>query len=243
MKSVFTTLVIILVLTAIALFTVMYGGIFNVAATQNHTKLTHWILSATRESSIEKRAAGIEVPNLDDREMIKNGFRSYREMCAVCHTPPGVKDSPIAQGLNPPPPNLAAEAAELSDAELFWVIKNGIRMTGMPAWGVTHGDAELWDIVAFVKALPDISKEQYQELDRTTEAGHSHAGGSHDMGGHEAGGHDAGGHDTSSREHGHDTGQKVDDHGSESPAATAAEQTDKASDHHDDGHSHGEHTH
>ncbi len=236
MKSVFTTLVVILIFGVITLFTVMYGGVFNVAATQNHTKLTHWILSATRESSIEKRAAGIEVPDLAGREKIVNGFRSYREMCAVCHTPPGAEDSPIARGLNPPPPNLADEAAELDDAELFWVIKNGIRMTGMPAWGVTHGDEELWDIVAFVNALPDISKEQYQELERTTEAGHSHGAGGHDMGGHEGDGHDMnnmGSHDDGAADH----------HATEAPAASRPQGAQKADDHHDDGHGHGEHSH
>jgi mono/diheme cytochrome c family protein len=261
MKSAFITLLVVALLGVISLFAVIYNGTFNVAATENHSRLTKWIFSAARESSIEKHAAGIEVPNLNDEKKIKNGFRSYREMCAVCHTPPGDDDSPIAQGLNPRAPNLGCEAEELSDAELFWVIKNGIRMTGMPAWGVTHGDKEIWAVVAFVKALPKMTAEQYKALDRSTEAGHSHGANAHDMGmmeEHGAGGHghdmgkkeedEAGGHgndkgkmeEAEAGDHSHDTGKKEEDEAGDHSHGTGKKDETEAGDH---GHSHGTHTH
>jgi len=258
MKSAFITLLVIALLSIISVLTVIYRGTFNVAATENHSKLTRWILAAARESSIEKHAAGIDVPNLNDEKKIKNGFRSYREMCAVCHTPPGDDDSPIAQGLNPQAPNLACEAEELSDAELFWVIKNGIRMTGMPAWGVTHGDKEIWDVVAFVKALPTMTAEQYKALDRSTEAGHSHGANAHDMGKTEEHEADSHGHDKGETEeaeggdHGHDKGKMEEDktggHSHDQAEAEeqpiAAKRDLKKADHHStNGHSHGTHTH
>jgi len=258
MKSAYITLLVIALLSIISVFTVIYRGTFNVAATEHHSKLTRWILAATRESSIEKRAAGIEIPDLKDENKLKDGFRSYREMCAVCHTPPGGEDSPIAQGLNPRAPNLACEADELSDAELFWVIKNGIRMTGMPAWGVTHGDKEIWDVVAFVKTLPKMTAEQYKEMDRSTKAEHSHGANGHDMGEmeeHEAGDHS---HDKGKMEeaeaggHGHDKGKMEEDktgghshnHAEAGERPIAAKRDLRKADHHStNGHSHGKHAH
>ena len=70
----------------------------------------------------------------------------------------------MGQGLNPPAPDLAESAAKMSAAELFWVTKNGIKMTGMPAWGATHADNAIWPVVAFMTKLPELNASQYQEL-------------------------------------------------------------------------------
>ena len=85
-------------------------------------------------------------------------------MCVTCHGSPGTPASEIGQGLSPYPPELANETLEASDAELFWVIKNGIRMTGMPAFGLTHEDEDLWAVVAFLKTLPRLSQQEYQAM-------------------------------------------------------------------------------
>ena len=175
MKIVITTLGSIITVAIFIGLTVMYTGAFNVATTWKDPALLRWILVTTRESSIERRAQAVQAPALDSESRVYNGFRSYREMCANCHTPPGSKQSPVAKGLNPTPPNLSKdEGHNMSTAELFWVIKNGIRMTGMPAWGPSHSDEELWDIVAFVEALPKISAADYRELDRRMLPGHGH---------------------------------------------------------------------
>jgi len=180
MKTIIGTLVLAIAFAGLTVLLVIYTGTFNVASTWEDPASVHWVLETTRENSIERRAASIEVPPTKGDKQIDTGFRSYREMCALCHTPPGGIDSPIAKGLNPVPPDLAESAKHMSAAELFWATKNGIRMTGMPAWGVTHKDSELWDIIAFVMKLPEMSKSEYLALDARLEKGHDHAGGGHD---------------------------------------------------------------
>ena len=175
MKIVSVTLGTIVVLGILMVLAVMYSGIFNVATAWQDPPLLRWVLVTTRESSIERRAQAIQVPALDRVKQIENGFRSYREMCAICHTPPGGKQSPLAKGLNPEPPDLSEDEDHMSAAGLFWVIKHGIRMTGMPAWGPTHDDTELWDIVAFVKTLPKMSAVDYRALESRLPQGHDDA--------------------------------------------------------------------
>ena len=172
-----TVILAILILIA-SIIPVIFFGAFNVSAQWEDPPWLKELIIATREASIEKRAEDIDVPKLGTVEQIENGFRSYREMCAVCHVPPGGTKSPIALGLKPAPPDLSVVRDHaMSESELFWIIKNGIRMTGMPAWGASHGDDELWDIVSFVKALPGIDAAGYQKLDRETSPGHGHTSG------------------------------------------------------------------
>ncbi|MEX2365632.1 MAG: cytochrome c, partial [Pseudohongiellaceae bacterium] len=85
-------------------------------------------------------------------------------MCVGCHLAPGKDTSEIHQGLSPQPPKLAKRAKQRTLEEIFWVTRHGIKMTGMPAWGVTHDDTQLWAIAAFVKQLPELSAEQYQAM-------------------------------------------------------------------------------
>jgi len=113
------------------------------------------------------------VPDLSDGELRLAGINDFDSMCAECHTVPGKSPSPLAQGLNPPAPDLAEEALEEPPEVLFWVTKNGIRMTGMPAWGVTHNDDEIWPVIAFLQVLPDLDGIAYQEMLEEAE-GHGH---------------------------------------------------------------------
>lgn len=172
MKQAVLTLGIIIVVAVFAMLAVLYTGVFNVATAWRDPPLLRWVLVTTRESSIERHAQAVHAPALDGAARIDNGFRGYREMCVICHGTPGGKPSPLAKGLNPEPPDLTKDEDHMSDAELFWVTKNGIRMTGMPAWGPSHGDEELWDIVAFVKALPNMSAADYLALDHRLPPGH-----------------------------------------------------------------------
>ena len=151
---------------------VIYTGGYDVSATRQDPALLRWVLVSVRESSVERRARDVQVPVLQGEDRLEHGFRSYREMCVVCHGRPGGERSPLAKGLNPQAPDLSRPDHDMSAGELFWVMKNGIRMTGMPAWGRTHSDAELWDLVAFVKALPSMSAAQYGALDRRLPHGH-----------------------------------------------------------------------
>ncbi|HXG78947.1 MAG TPA: cytochrome c [Methyloceanibacter sp.] len=139
-------------------------GLYNVAADVPHTQPVYWLLETARERSIEARAKNITVPgDLSDPNRIASGAGQYAEMCADCHLAPGMKRTEIARGLYPRAPELR-RGTDLTPAEQFWVVKHGLKMTGMPAWGVTHSDELLWDVVAFLRRLPDLTPEQYQEL-------------------------------------------------------------------------------
>ena len=113
-------------------FVFIWFGIFNVAATEQHSDLTLWLISVVRDRSIAVRATSPSEPSLKDPQRVNGGFRSYHTMCAVCHSVPGHKASPTRKGLNPKPPRLYAKQVQRrSDTELYWIIKHGIRMTGM----------------------------------------------------------------------------------------------------------------
>ncbi len=109
------------------------------------------------------------VPNLDDPQMLASGGADYNEMCSGCHMKPGREQSEIRQGLYPQPPNLARGGDDhgddkREDAERFWIIKHGIKASAMPAWGLTHDDARIWAMVAFIRRLPELTPDQYQIL-------------------------------------------------------------------------------
>ena len=160
--------------TAGALATIfVYSGTFNVAADVPHSALTSRLMEVVRDRSIAARVKDIEVPKLDDSQLIAEGAEHYAAMCADCHLAPGVGRSDIRDGLYPAPPNLT-ERIPVGDAEMFWVIKHGIKMSAMPAWGRTHDDPSIWGLVAFVRRLPELSSEQYQALVKATAKSHRH---------------------------------------------------------------------
>ena len=157
---------------AAALGTVLLG-LPDVAATTPHWKVTRWVLSTTMENAVERRAAALPAPeDLADPVRVRAGAAAYDDMCSVCHAAPGTDAGPIAEGLLPEPPELAEEAEEWTPAELFWITKHGVRMTGMPAFGPSHEDPDLWDLVAFLRKLPDLSPAEYRALLDRREAEH-----------------------------------------------------------------------
>lgn len=149
---------------AVATLGFVYSGIFNIAATATHDPVTNWLLTKTRDRSIDVRSQGIEIPDLENEELQLAGINDFNSMCAGCHTAPGRLPSPLARGLNPPAPDLAESALAKPPEVLFWVTKNGIRMTGMPAWGLSHADDKIWPVIAFLQVLPDLDGEAYQEM-------------------------------------------------------------------------------
>jgi mono/diheme cytochrome c family protein len=150
----------------------IYAGIYNVAADIPHTQPVYWLLEVTTERSIAVRARDIVVPNnLADAKRISSGAGQYAEMCAGCHLAPGMKRTEISRGLYPRAPELR-RGNDLTPAEEFWVVKHGIKMTGMPAWGVTHSDKLLWDVVAFLRKLPELTPKQYETLVKSAPSHH-----------------------------------------------------------------------
>ena len=150
----------------------------TVASTTPHWPVTTWLLETARTRSIKAQAAGIAVPpRLNDPAKVLIGVEHYAAHCAVCHGAPGVPKGDIARGLYPPPPDLAKAAPLYAPAELFWILKHGVKMTGMPAWN-DHSDDELWATVGFLEKLPGMSEEDYAKLVTANIAhgAHHHAG-------------------------------------------------------------------
>jgi len=170
-KGIFSLAVVIV----IAGFMFVWFGVFNVSATDKHWSITNAFLELVRDRSISARAEELSVPNIADTARIKRGAANYEAMCAQCHLAPGVDSSELYQGLNPKPPILYKDA-NFADKpnETFWVIKNGIKMTGMPAWGINNSDEQIWDMIALVSALDTMTAAQYQEL--VASGKHTHKG-------------------------------------------------------------------
>jgi mono/diheme cytochrome c family protein len=150
----------------------IYAGAYNIAADAPHTSAVFWLLQTTRSRSIAVRADEVgPSPDLTDGERIAAGAGLYSEMCSQCHLAPGMERTEISQGLYPRAPELA-EGSALTPAEKFWVIKHGIKMTGMAAWGPTHNDTLIWDMVAFLEKLPSLDAARYQALVKSAPEDH-----------------------------------------------------------------------
>jgi len=154
---------------------IIYSGIYDVSASVPHSGPAAWVLSTTMRESVTRRARGIEVPNLYERQVQLAGINDYDAMCTECHGSPSAQLSALALGLNPTPPDLVESVKRMTAAEVFWVTKHGVRMTGMPAWGESHSDDQLWPIVAVVLLLPELDADQYKALLRSAENHGHHA--------------------------------------------------------------------
>jgi mono/diheme cytochrome c family protein len=158
-------LAISLGILAIGAILFMRLGVFNVSATDPHWPITYKILEMARDWSVEARAANIPVPPLDSEKLVKDGAVYYHHTCRLCHGGPRLPRADFAKGLYPVPPGLtAAETINLKDPELFWIVKHGIKMTGMPSFGVVRDDQDLWSLVAFLRKYPALTVDQYEEI-------------------------------------------------------------------------------
>ncbi len=168
------TLLAVAIAAAAGLAAFIYSGTYPIGADVPHTKFTYWALETLRDRSIERASEDIQVPSLDDPELLLSGGPDYNEMCSGCHLKPGKGKSDFSIGLYPAPPNLTEDADD--PREQFWVIKHGIKASGMPAWGPSHDDQRIWAMVAFLQKLPELTPQQYQILTARGEedSGHHH---------------------------------------------------------------------
>ena len=176
MRTVIATLGAVLALVFIAGLGLIFSGFYHIEANAPHWAITNWILETIRDRSIKAHAAGIEAPpGLDDPATLVAGTEHFAAHCAICHGAPGVPKGEIAHGLYPQPPDLARASERYTLAELFWILKHGIKMTGMPSWS-DHSDDELWATVAFIEKLPGMTPEEYGKLVMASIAygGHHH---------------------------------------------------------------------
>lgn len=178
MKYTMKTMLLLVILLAIGLLAAaafVHFGIFNIAADEPHSKAVHHLVETVRERSIVMRSPDIEVPPLNKAELIISGATEYNEMCTGCHLRPGLENTELREGLYPQPPNLSMVKRD-DPRETFWIIKHGLKMTGMPAWGKTHDDGRIWAMVAFLQQLPRLTPAQYEALADPGESEHEHDG-------------------------------------------------------------------
>jgi len=155
---------VLAILAAIAAGIYFFGGYYSVAAATPNPGLIDWALGRTRVASVAHHAPRSSPVRLDDPAVVRDGARAYSELgCVNCHGAPGVDWAKFSEGLRPDPPDLKDIAKELEPGEIFWVVKNGINMTGMPSFGLIKAeDNKMWAIAAFVKKLPIVSPEDYK---------------------------------------------------------------------------------
>lgn len=144
---------------------VVYSGVYNVGAIRDDTAIEKWILTAAMMNSVKAHAEPITLPaGFKDDEHVREGFHLFDEMCVQCHGAPGKKRGEVGLGLRPQPPSLSETVHRWNAAQLFWIVKHGLRATGMPSFAGTHTENQLWSLVAFVQKLPGISSDRYRAL-------------------------------------------------------------------------------
>ncbi len=216
----------------------VWSGIYNIGADDTHTKPVYALLQTLRERSIDTRAHKLQLPaNLNDPARIRQGAGNYNAMCTGCHLTPGAGETELSKGLYPAPPNLTKETVDAHEA--FWVIKHGIKASGMPAWGKSMDDEYIWNMAAFLQELPKLDKAQYEALVASS-GGHSHGGGETGGHSHAEGGEDH--HDEDAMDqheegdvHSHAAGEE---HGETSSSSTEAAPTAGKTHVHADGKTH-----
>jgi cytochrome c553 len=142
---------------------IAYSGIFNIAASAGHPAWLEWFLQFGKERSIKVNSKPVAPPKLDLAELVPLGAAHFQGTCAICHGAPGQPVNPIFGHMLPPPPDLQKHAPYWTREQLFWIVRHGIQFTGMPAWSGADRDDEVWAVVAFLEALPAMSKEDYRQ--------------------------------------------------------------------------------
>lgn len=141
---------------------VVLGGLYDVAANTPHLQPVHTLLETAMRQSVRLRASDIRPPPLDDAQLVARGAACYRAKCVQCHGAPGVAQGDIGKSMQPLPGPLVDARQRWHARELYWVTKNGIRMSGMPAWEYRLSEDDLWALVAFLQHLPDMTPQQYE---------------------------------------------------------------------------------
>lgn len=174
---------ILLIASFILAFIALDSGVYNMAATEKHWAVTEKIIAWMRDNSIEARAKDLQVPSLDNEQIRLKGAEHYNAMCTACHLAPGLKPTELSLGLYPQAPKFFERTPSKDPNEklkraraYFWVIKNGLKMTAMPAWGLSHDDDSIWAMAAFVLELNAMTPEQYRRIVQTAQDNsHDHA--------------------------------------------------------------------
>lgn len=144
--------------------TIAYTGAYNVAASDQHFDAVRWTFNTTLRRSVANRAGGVDLPESPSEDLLAEGAGYYAESCAYCHGGPGQEPAEWSRGMRPEPPHLTEAATEWTGEEIHWIVSNGFKMTGMPAFGEHHSAEEITAIASFVSALPGFSADDYARL-------------------------------------------------------------------------------
>jgi mono/diheme cytochrome c family protein len=142
-------------------------GLYDAGAASQHGPVTAWLLHTIFERSAIRHAAADGAPPHFTRAEIEAGFRQYQQDCITCHGGPGVGRALWVSGMTPTPPYLVDMGRRWTPAQLHWIIANGVKMTGMPGWGVSRSDRQIWNLVAFLDALPQMSADDFARMAAT----------------------------------------------------------------------------
>ena len=145
----------------VVVFSYVKLGIFNVAASSPHSGLVEWITHETMITSVRRRAQAVALPESISTEQAERGFCAYEAHCVACHGAPAVARAQWVNGLNPQPPYLLDANRLWKPGELDWIVRNGIKMTGMPAWRESMSDAEIRAVILFLVAMPKMQPQLY----------------------------------------------------------------------------------
>jgi mono/diheme cytochrome c family protein len=163
MKKVLITLLAVALMGVGCAALVVWRGWYDVTATSGHLQPVYDLLEAAMRLSVRHRAADIAVPPLDAPAMVARGAACYRDHCEQCHGGPGVAQGSIGISLQPLPGPLIDAARVWQPAEIYWITRQGIKMSGMPAWEMRLPDADLWALTAFLQHLPALTPAAYRQ--------------------------------------------------------------------------------
>lgn len=163
-RTIIATVASLALLGAISAAAFVWAGVYNVGATRQHFQAVFSVLKVAMQRSVRIHARDIEPPPLDDEAMIRRGGLCFQAKCVQCHGAPGVAQGDIGKSMQPLPGPLVDSAQSFHARELYWITRHGIRLSGMPAWEFRLTDAEIWDVVAFLQRLPQLSPQAYSEI-------------------------------------------------------------------------------
>lgn len=163
-RYIFGTLATVAIIVVLVAAGVIFSGVYDIAANAGHWRVVRWMLTTLQENSVRRYARGVEARPLDDPALVREGLLRYQEHCLPCHGAPGVERGEFGRGLNPAPPRLALEVADWSDAELFWITRNGIKMTGMPSFSTALDEDAIWAVVAYMRRQVRLTAAEYEAM-------------------------------------------------------------------------------
>jgi cytochrome c553 len=142
----------------------MASGAYNVAASDRHLLITRELIAFTLRRSVETRSMFVQVPTQTEDDLVALGANHFNSACAPCHGSPAKRRNPIVLRMLPAPPPLGDVAEKWNPSQLFWIVKHGLKYTGMPAWPGERRDDEVWAVVAFLERLQDMEQAEYRRL-------------------------------------------------------------------------------